>query len=173
MSNKIEFDFSSKTNPKNKLTWNLITTIVLLLFFLFSYNFFDWKIYIYVLVIPFTLAVNVIEYVRFTKFKNKKALIITSENIMFQEQNIQESWDNVNGLGYRIKMVSSYLLFDVKNKKMFISNQKWHKRIGLHINKLRFNTPFVVNLEQIKGETDVNYKKIESFVKEYKLLVLE
>jgi len=144
MSDKTEFD-TSKIKSKNKLILESIISILIIGYIMYFTNKNEWIRHSYVLMVPIFLIFDIVKYIK----SKKKSLIITTQFLKLNHRQIIENWANINGISYKIKSVSSYVLVDLKDKNVFIKKQKWYTKIALHLNNLRFNTLFVINLEKI------------------------
>lgn len=171
---KLEFDYKKRKNPINEFLLRLGLSLLYLIILIPFYDVFVTfdNIYFFSLCL-FLFSVYTIDFIKIIFYKKKKgnkALILSEQNIYIQFNNIQVDWKDVQDVNYIIKMISSYLLVDLKDETAFIRKQKWYKRPRLYLNNWKFKTPLVFNLENIKGESDENYKKIKNFIKVHNLL---
>jgi hypothetical protein len=166
VESKLEFEYKKGKNPINQF---LLRLGIFLVYLIPLFNDFFGSFEKYLILLFVLLCFKIIEIIIFNK-KNKKALTLSIQNIYINFDNVQVDWKEVQDIKYVIRMFSSYIMIDLKNELLYIKKQKWYKRPRLYINKWKFKTPLVFNLENVKGETDENYKKITTFIKEHNLL---
>ena len=171
MESNLKFQFKSKKNPIIGLVLQIaISLIIIIGLFTFFEEGVLVKFSFLFFYLPAFITIEIVKVVRYNKTKNSYAILLSIESIFDSLNFIEIKWKEVKRISYKIKHVSSYLLVEMNDNEIFIKNQKWFKRPRLHYNYWKFETPFVINLEKIKGEPDVNYKKIESYIEQFRLI---
>lgn len=124
----------------------------------------DWQPLLFFSILYFIFLLIVVKYLYIPAIKNQAALELNERGIIDHVYGLTIDWNNIYNIGYEKRGITSFIVIDLKNRKIVTSQTKnIYKKLSFLFNRFLFGTPIAIASTYIKGKKSAIFNATTSY----------